>query len=330
MSLPISLMVDDPAPIVNVFWWHAAASQKTDSPKQSSGELVAKYVPVDFLREYVDVIAEWGIKGKFSVLPYPGGLGKISEGWEGCDRKELAEWNAVARDDLMDSMDITPEIHTHAQALDIRTMTLLPENERDWASHQTEATLTPYIAAALRFLNEVGLEANGVTSPWDFGIQVEPDYQTAIRKSMSEVNGRDQTWYFLHVKADAMDFQSKVAWRDGDKWLVSIVSQGGDHFWRTMEDAQTDEAYVRSIADRSLKEDGKAGRLADLFHAGTPIVFHTHWQSLYSNGRRTGLKALAEVARRAKSLWGKEIEWVTCRELARRVAAGEWEVKSGK
>jgi hypothetical protein len=147
---------------------------------------------------------------------------------------------------------------------------------------------------------------------------------------MSEVNGRDQTWYFLHVKADAMDFQSKVAWRDGDKWLVSIVSQGGDHFWRTMEDAQTDEAYVRSIADRSLKEDGKAGRLADLFHAGTPIVFHTHWQSLYSNGRRTGLKALAEVARRAKSLWGKEIEWVTCRELARRVAAGEWEVKSGK
>jgi len=51
------------------------------------------------------------------------------------------------------------------------------------------------------------------------------------------------------------------------------------------------------------------------------MVFHTHWQSLYSNGRRTGLRVLDEVGRRVRAAWGEDIRWLKCSDLASEVAA---------
>jgi hypothetical protein len=219
-------------------------------------------------------------------------------------------------------MDITPEILTHAKTLDLATHTLLPENERDWSAHQTAETMTPYIAEALRILKSVGLPATGVTSPWDFGSKVEPEYQRAIMNAQQQVNDRRQTWYFLHQSGE-LSFQSKVVRRDGDAWLVSIVAQCPDVFWQTMETHQTGEAYVRSVADQLLTEDGQRGRAAELFRAGTPVVMLAHWQSLFSNGRKTGLRVLDEVGRRVQTAWGSRVRWVTCFELAQEIAAGK-------
>jgi len=320
MPVPISLIIDDPAPLINVFWWHAAEAQRTDHPVLTTGEPVARDIPLDFMQAFADVIERRGIRGKFSVLPYPAGLGKIGEGWPGCDHAALAEWIEIARGRVMPLMDICPEILTHAKTLDLETMTLLEENERDWSTHQTAATMTPYIATALRWLNEVGLEASGVTSPWNFGAQVEPAYRRAIFDAMRRVNGRERTWYFLHADFKGTEFLSRVVLREGDGWLVSIVSQGDDVAWQTMDTPETSDEYVSSIADRWVSEDGRSGRLAELFHAGTPVVFHTHWQSLYSNGRRTGLRVLDEVGRRIASAWGADAEWTKCSDLAEQVA----------
>ena len=326
MSVPIALMVDDPAPLINVYWWHAAEHQQTNHPVLGSGEPVVKAVPADFLDRFAEVIERRGMRGKFSVLPYPAGLGAIGEGWPGCDRRALSQWIETARRRVMPLMDITPEILTHAKAVDLTTFGLLDENERDWSSHQTEATLTPYIAAALRLLGEVGLGATGVTSPWDFGIQVEDDYRLAIRRAIKQVTHRGRSWYFLHTDTQATALRSSVAWSDGDEWLVSIVSQCGDHLWKTMDSQDDSPAYIASVADRYLTEDGGEGRLAELFRAGTPMVFHTHWQSLYSNGRGTGLRVLDEVGRRIACAWGSDVRWIACSALAAEVAAGETQV----
>ena len=322
MSLPVTLIVDDPAPLINVYWWHAAESQATDRPTQASGEPVAREIPVDFLRQFVDVIANRGIKGKFSVLPYPAGLGAITAGWPGCDQRALNTWLDLVRQRITPRMDITPEILTHARTLDLNSLTLLPENEREWSRHQTAATMTPYISYALEILNAADLPATGVTSPWDFGIDVEGEYQRAMRDAMRQVNSRSQTWYFLHQEREKTDFQSRVVYQRDDSWQVSLCSQVRDSFWATMDSQETDTAYVRSVADAYVSEDGASGRLAQLFDAGTPIVWCTHWQSLYSNGRMTGLQALDEVCRRIDSLWGDEIEWMKCSELATAIAGG--------
>ena len=323
MSLPIALIVDDPAPLINVYWWHLAATQGREDPVLPTGEAVARSIPVDFLSDFTDLIARWEISGKFSVLPYPAGLGSIGDGWKGCDRRDLARWLDLVRSHVAPRMDITPEILTHARALDLDRMTLLPENERDWAQHQSAATLTPYIGYALQLLNEVGLPANGVTSPWDFGIEVEEEYQRAIHTAMKAVNGRGQTWYFLHQSSD-LDPQSRVVHREDDEWLVSIWSQVRDGFWSTMYEAGEDKSYIESVASYYLSEDGSSGRLTELKGAGTPMVLCTHWQSLFSNGRRTGLRALDEVCRRIHSVWGSEVQWTRCSDLAAQVAAGEF------
>ncbi len=42
MSLPIVLIVDDPAPLGNVYWWHAAEAQATENPLRATGEAVAR------------------------------------------------------------------------------------------------------------------------------------------------------------------------------------------------------------------------------------------------------------------------------------------------
>jgi hypothetical protein len=320
MSIPITLIVDDPGPLINVYWWHAAEAQETESPTLPSGEAVAQSIPVDFLRQFADVISHRGIKGKFSVLPYPRGLGAITDGWPGCDQGELNAWLDVTRERITPLMDITPKILTHAKALDLDSLALLPENERVWSRHQTAATLTPYISYALEILNAVDLEATGVTSPWDFGIEVEAEYQLAMRTAMQQVNGRSQIWYFLHQENEKTDFHSRVVYREGDAWQVSLCSQVGDTIWNTMNSAETSAAYVGLVADEYLKEDGTSGRLAELFDAGTPIVWCTHWQSLYSNGRATGLRVLDEICRRVSALWGDEIEWMKCSELATVIA----------
>ena len=114
MAVPMSLIIDDGAPLVNVYWWHAAAGQKTDAPVQKSGEPVVRDVAPDFLGDFVRVISRYGIRGKFSVLPYPAGLGKISEGWPGCDMRTLRSWVRTVRTKVMPVMDITPEVLTHA------------------------------------------------------------------------------------------------------------------------------------------------------------------------------------------------------------------------
>lgn len=321
MSIPITLIIDDPAPLINVYWWHAAEMQETESPTVASGEPVARTIPVDFLRRFADIISHRVIKGKFSVLPYPAGLGAITDGWPGCDERELNAWLDVARQSITPLMDITPEILTHAKTLDLDSLTLLPENERVWSRHQTAATMTPYISYALEILNAVDLEATGVTSPWDFGIDVEAEYQLAIRDAMRQVNDRTQIWYFLHQENEKTDFHSRVVYRRENDWQVSLYSQVGDNIWNTMNSLETGADYVSSVADDYLSEDGTSGRLAELFDAGTPIVWCTHWQSLYANGRATGLQALDEICRRVDALWGDEIEWMKCSELAAMIAA---------
>jgi len=320
MSIPITLLVDDSAPLVNVYWWHAAETQRSEAPTHASGEAVARSIPVDFLHRFIEVIYRRGIKGKFSVLPYPAGLGAITDGWPGCDRGELNTWLDLTRQSITPLMDITPEILTHARALDLDSRSLQPDDERVWSQHQTASTMTPYISYALEILNEVGLEANGVTSPWDFGIAVEAEYQLAMRDAMRQVNGRSQTWYFLHQERKRTDFHSRVVYREGDAWQVSLWSQTGDWLFNTMNSIETGAEYVSSLADDYVSEDGRSGRLAELFDAGTPIVWHTHWQSLYSDGRCTGLQALDEICRRISELWGDQINWMKCSELAAQIA----------
>ena len=51
------------------------------------------------------------------------------------------------------------------------------------------------------------------------------------------------------------------------------------------------------------------------------MVIVTHWQPLFSNGRRTGFRILNEVCRRVQGSLGEQVQWAHFSDLARIIAA---------
>jgi hypothetical protein len=90
-----------------------------------------------------------------------------------------------------------------------------------------------------------------------------------------------------------------------------------DHIWETIDTPKTDKEYILSIADKYITADGKQGSIIQGINAGGWPVLVTHWQSLFSNGNETGLKALDVVGQRVKTLLKDKAEWVSCMELTK-------------
>ena len=191
MKIPVSLIVDDPAPIISVYYEHVGRRTTAD------GRPIIPTFPNDFLDEFCDIVEKHGIKGKFSVIPMPGNKGDIVSGLDGVERADLDEWLNTVKTRLLPHFTVGPEMLTHHKAVDLATGEALSMNERDWASTQDRTTLTPYISKALEILQDAGFSPIGVTSPWDFGIEVEDEYEAAISRAVFETSGSNEAWFFL-------------------------------------------------------------------------------------------------------------------------------------
>ena len=312
-KIPISLIIDDPAPRVFVYYEHAVTRTTAD------GRPLLDEVPNRFLVDFCDVMERWGIRGKFSVVPMPGGRGDIVHGIRGFEQAEIEEWLEIVRTRVSRYFSICPEILTHARAVNLETGALLDENENVWARTQNVKTLTPYIAKALSLLKEAGIEATGVTSPWDFGIEVEADYVAAISAAFDEVYGKKDCWYFLRALRGVEGARPWVALNRDGRRVVSVPATTSDHFWKMMDTTDVSEKYISAVADELITEDGSAGEIIDVMNRdGWPILI-THWQSLFANGAGTGLRALELVARRVEKNLSDRVEWLSSEAIMRRV-----------
>lgn len=96
----------------------------------------------EFINDFVDLVERYGVKGKTSFVPYlstykspdPYPLGRIDRGIKGLNPKRLEEFIWMVKERLVPAFDITPEVLTHTQALDLKTERLLPESE--WSLFQ--------------------------------------------------------------------------------------------------------------------------------------------------------------------------------------------------
>jgi len=309
--VPITILLDDPTPCRNPMWY--------EQPDQGH----VAVIPNAFTEKFADLVERTGAAGKFSVIPCPGARGRVDEAVPYVPPEDLAAFLRLVRERIAPRWDISPEMLTHNKALDLATMEPLAEREDVWAARQDETTLTPYIARGLHILREAGLEPNGVTSPWAFGVEVEEAYATAIATALREVRGIRLGWYFLHADPRSPAVPPRVMRLDPARGtaLVSIVSGARadsaghlDFAWRTQRGEPAE-------LDVLLTADGTGGRLAELFAQGSPIAFHTHWQSLFSNGSGAGLDALGTLIERINRVWGERIRWTSARELATYAAA---------
>lgn len=311
--IPISLIIDDPAPRVFVYYEHADVRFTKD------GRSLVDEVPNAFLDDFCDVIARRGIRGKFSVVPMPGGRGDIVSGIPGFEKAEIDEWLDKVRSCVAKQFSICPEILTHAKAVDLESGKLLDMNENVWARTQDARTLTPYIARALELHKQAGLPVTGVTSPWDFGIEVEDEYVRAIAAAFDQVLGVKDSWYFLRGLRGVPNARPWLALDEGGRRVVSVPATTSDHIWQTMDTTDTSENYVSSIADELITADGKSGEIIDVMNRGGWPILITHWQSLFSNGLGTGLRVLDEVGRRIGEHLADRVQWMSSEEIMRLV-----------
>jgi len=310
-KVPISLIIDDPTPRVSVYFEHAKDKFTKD------GRPLVQEVPNSLLDDFCDVVDKYGLKGKFTVVPMPGGRGYITDpdGIGEFSREEIVEWIDTAITRLGGNFSFCPEMLTHATALDVDTGELYDINEFEWSKKQTKETFVPYIALAMEVLNEAGFDICGTSSPWGFGNMVKDEYFPAISEALYSVNGKKRAWVFCEMASAERMTRPYLAYEKDDFKVVSIPGSIGDGFWQTKDTTEDSEEYIRSVADVYISEDGKTGSIIDVLERGGYPILLTHWQSMHSNGLNTGLKALEIVAERVNKHLSERVEWMSFEEI---------------
>lgn len=309
MKVPISLMIDDPSPMLSVYYTHHKTGFTDD------GREIIRDFPNSFLFDFCDIVEKYGIKGKFSVVPMPGNCGDIINGIDGVDFDEMKIWLDTVKKRIVPNFSICPEMLTHNEAIDLETGKSTGINEKLWSNMQDHTTLTPYIEKALSVLKEAGFDVCGVWSPWFFANEVEGEYVVAISRAIYNVYGKKNAWYFLHSLPDEKNVKPWIAYEEEGRNLVSIPVTVPDILWQTIHTAQDDEKYVVSVADMYITADGKRGKIVEVLEKGSYPIMLTHWQSLASNGLYTGLKVLDKIAQRVSDNLSDKVQLTKTEDL---------------
>lgn len=308
-KVPISFIVDDPAPVYSTFYTH-----RKDHMSDYGEPLLEKF-PNSFLFDFCDMIERNGMKGKFSVVPMVANQGDIINGLGDAPREEIDEWLNTVKERVAPRFAICPEMLTHANAVDIKTGKVLNVNENEWSKTQTEETFTPYIAKAVSLLKEAGFDIFGVSSPWRFGIEREAEYAAAISKAIFEVTGKKNSWFFMRGLRDVPNAKPWVERDEDGLCLVSIPATTRDRVWTMLASGKMDDEAILACADEYITEDGKGGEIIRVLESGGWPIMIAHWQSMCSNGSYAGLRAIDIVGQRVKKHLSDKVEWMSFGEI---------------
>lgn len=320
LRTPLSLIIDDSCPVINkaYFWikqrraWRLRCCPNTPpsgwEQQYDIVETMPRTIPADFAREWGEWCGEQGIRGKFSMIPFPAGVGRIDKGFEGFPERELADWLRVVHDIIHPNFDLTPEMLTHTHVVDLKTWTFTDEWEQgEWVDPPIDL-LTDYIATAMQLLKNAGIECEGVTSPGAFGKNKESAYARAVLDAALSVNKNPRPFYFLWVKPE--ELPSVPLWhvdKDKGEAVASIVACVGDWFGAT--------GYGKSDPNPIIAEDLRGGRAPAILEKELPCILIGHWPCFYANNQ-VGFRTLKEVKRRldaydpdrVKTIWMKNSE----------------------
>lgn len=101
LRTPLSLIVDDSCPVINLAWFWIRQRQRwlaeytPNAPfRPSNGDparlhLVPETIPADFARKWGEWCGEQGIRGKFSLVPFPAGVARVDQGFPDYPRQEF-------------------------------------------------------------------------------------------------------------------------------------------------------------------------------------------------------------------------------------------------
>jgi hypothetical protein len=310
-KIPISLIVDDGSPVDPLFY-------------EIPGYETPFLVPAEFTARVAETFERLDLRGKLTIIPMPSCLGRIDQSLKRVPPDHLQAFLKIVRERIAPRFDITPEFLTHLRAYDLKKGGYQHIFEDVWITRAPLEEVVEYFVLAFQILNNVGLPATGITSPWDSGIDVEKKYAQALADAQWKVFQRKLTWYFLYSVDSGPPRQLSVEYQVPERGqaVVSVPANFPDIFWSMERPAGERRQFIQNNIDRLLSADGRTGRIRQLVESNHPVILLTHWQSLYTQGTGLGLEGLGALAERIRKVFGTHVEWVSCSERARRFVNG--------
>jgi hypothetical protein len=325
---PVSLIIDDSTCLVNMahFGIPQFAEVFPDQYKQDWRKL-PREIPDSFVREFGEWSRDNGIKGKYSIVPYPACTGWINRFIPGWTKRELEDSISLVRDLMMPDWDIHPEMVSHTRVIDLKTGKPYPfptpEYMENWEWSQTKSAdeLAAYQAYALTILKEAGLTCEGLTTPGGYGGRNMENLAMSTLQSVRDVFDSGVPHFFRDLYTEKgksvkplVLYPSDLDSRD-PKCVVSIIGCTEDWFggW---------DGLTPGNPDNFITGDLLTGRMVDVIESGEPAIIVCHWPGIYFNGEKTGFKILKEVVNRLNRKYNNLL-WMKLGEIARYWAARE-------
>jgi hypothetical protein len=329
--VPVGLIMDDSTCLVNLNrfampQFDEAFGGANETFKQPWREWPVE-IPDRFVRRFGEWCAEQGVKGKYSVVPYPACVGRMDRGLPGWTQRELSDSLGLVRSLLLPNWDIHPEMVTHTRVIDLATghpyadHSLAYMENWDWTTGRSVDEIAAYAAYGLQILKNVGLPCEGITTPGGFAIKALPELAGATLQAVRDVFQAEIPHYFRHAFSEGRD---SVAPRvelasdlDGPdpRCVVSIVACTAD--WTGGWDNKPPAG-----ADRFITADLQGGRLVEVIERQEPAMMMAHWTGFYWNGQERGFSVFQEVVRRLHARF-QGLVWMKLSDVARYWAAKE-------
>lgn len=276
----LSLIIDDVSPI-NLMAYHEPSEKHR------------RDISDEFLKLFSHLVNSNGIRGKMSLIPFPGGEDIITP--------EFAEY---VRSFNGGKWDFSSEGFTHwkVQGTDVR--------EDDYFDTASSASMYEYLLRTFQWIEyKFGVKPDSVTSPWGAGSKNRKAYEEAIHLSLSRyLPEMKKFWYFLDVNKHNTFKKSKITKVriEENSVLFHVPAMVEDYWWN--------HNYSTKFCGTSKAMDRMRILLSSLSEEELPLItILTHWQSLYSNGSWRGLSDFVDFCHQVKSEFGLS-EWTTVSE----------------
>jgi len=325
--VPVSLIIDDSTCLVNLA--HFCIPQFAEvfpANYTQNWRALPREIPDSFVRKFGEWCREHGVKGKYSVVPYPACVGWLDRDLPGWTRRELDASLELLRSFMAQDWDFHPEMITHTWAIDLRTGRPYPERterfQENWGFSvgRSADELAAYLAYALQILRNAGIRCEGVTTPGGFGSRSRPALAQATLEACRSVFQVEIPHYFRDLFTGEESVAPRVEYAAGlagpnPRCVVHTIGCTGDWFggWDGLE---------KGSPDQCITADLKGGRLPQVIARGEPAIMVCHWPGIYFNGQEHGFLVFKEVVRRLEAAYD-HLLWMKLSEIARYWAARE-------
>ena len=330
LRVPLSFVVDDSTCLVNMGHYcmpQFAAAWPERNEYKKPWQTWPREIPDSFVREFGQWCDQQGVKGKYSIVPFPACVGWVDRELPGWSQKQLQASLKLVRELMVPNWDIHPEMITHTRVIDIKTgrpMHQINPATMENSYPRTKKSvdeMAAYLAYALRILKNCGLPCQGVTTPGGFGNLVKDELPLAVHDAVRDVYGSELPHYFKYVVNGDESAQPRLEHvRNVDssdpKVTVNVPACTGDWFGGWDGDRQSEP-------DRYANETGTSGRMVELIKRGEPAVMLCHWPGMYTQGTKKGFTAFKRVVETLNSRFSDQTIWMKLSEIGRYWTAKE-------